>query len=138
MDECDTLGSADETGGLYMTVHAIMKLLAAGEGYTVEYKACVNRISGSTYEGVTTGVTTGVTAGVTTGVTTDPGNITDKENEVLKLLTENPSCSMPQMAGRLSVSRKAIAERIQTLKKKKIIVRVGNNMSGYWKTVDQK
>jgi ATP-dependent DNA helicase RecG len=74
-------------------------------------------------------VTTGVTTKVTTGVTT---NLTDKEKAVLELLIENPYYSFPEMATRLSISRKSVAQRIKSMKEKDVIQREGNNMSGYW------
>jgi ATP-dependent DNA helicase RecG len=74
-------------------------------------------------------VTTGVTTKVTTGVTT---NLTDKEKAVLELLIENPYYSFPEMATRLSISRKSVAQRIKSMKEKDVIQRKGNNMSGYW------
>ena len=59
-------------------------------------------------------------------------NLTNRENDLLNLLREDPAFSISQMAERLSVSRKTIAVWIKSLKSKAILIRVGNNKTGYW------
>ena len=54
-----------------------------------------------------------VTERVTVKVT---DTVTDKEQELLTLLTEDPGYTMPQLAERLSVSRKTVAARLKKLK----------------------
>lgn len=52
--------------------------------------------------------------------------VTDQELEVFELLQEDPGYTYGDMAEKLSVSRKTIAERIKQLKEKSIIERVGS------------
>ena len=71
-----------------------------------------------------------VTERVTVKVT---DKVTDKEQELLTLLTEDPGYTMPQLAERLSVSRKTVAARLKKLKEAGLIERVGSDRKGYWK-----
>ncbi len=59
--------------------------------------------------------------------------VTDKEQELLTLLTEDPGYTMPQLAERLSVSRKTVAARLKKLKEDGLIERIGSDRKGYWK-----
>ena len=59
--------------------------------------------------------------------------VTDKEQELLTLLTEDPGYTMPQLAERLSVSRKTVAARLKKLKDAGLIERIGSDRKGYWK-----
>ncbi|WP_425597270.1 winged helix-turn-helix domain-containing protein [Succinatimonas hippei] len=47
--------------------------------------------------------------------------VTDKEQELLFLLSKDPGYTMPQLAARLKVSRKTVAERQKRLKEKGMI-----------------
>lgn len=59
--------------------------------------------------------------------------VTDKEQELLALLTEDPGYTMPQLAERLGISRKTVASRIKRLKEAHWIERVESDRKGYWK-----
>lgn len=59
--------------------------------------------------------------------------VTDKEQELLTLLAEDPGYTMPQLAERLSVSRKTVAARLKKLKEAGLIERIGSDRKGYWK-----
>ncbi len=71
-----------------------------------------------------------VTERVTVKVT---DKVTDKEQELLTLLTEDPGYTMPQLAERMSVSRKTVAARLKKLKDAGLIERIGSDHKGYWK-----
>ncbi len=71
-----------------------------------------------------------VTERVTVKVT---DKVTDQEQGILTLLTEGPGYTMPQLAERLSVSRKTVAARLKKLKETGLIERVGSDRKGYWK-----
>lgn len=71
-----------------------------------------------------------VTERVTVKVT---DKVTDKEQELLTLLTEDPGYTMPQLAERMSVSRKTVAARLKKLKDAGLIERIGSDRKGYWK-----
>ena len=58
--------------------------------------------------------------------------VTEAEKELLKLLSENPTCTYAYLANKLGVSRKTIATKIKSLRDKEIILRVGSDKKGYW------
>lgn len=58
--------------------------------------------------------------------------VTDKEQKLLSLLSKAPGYTMPQLAARLKVSRKTVAERLKRLKEKLMIERDGSARQGYW------
>ena len=72
----------------------------------------------------------GVTDKVTDKVTV---NLTDREQELLILLAEDPGYTMPQLAEKMQISRKTVAVKIKSLKEKGLIERVGSDRSGYWR-----
>ena len=74
-------------------------------------------------------VTDKVTNGVT-GEVTD--NVTDRERQLLQLLIEDPGYTMPQLAEKMTVSRKTVAGYLKSLKEKSVIERVGTTRSGHW------
>jgi len=62
--------------------------------------------------------------------------VTEKEEKLLALIVEDPGYTMPQLAGKLKVSRKSIAAWIKRLKEENIIERVGSARNGYWRVVE--
>ena len=58
--------------------------------------------------------------------------VTEGEADVLSAITENPSMTQATMAIRLSVSRRTIAARLNSLKDKGIIYREGSDKKGVW------
>jgi len=74
-----------------------------------------------------------VTDKVTNGVT---GEVTDRERQVLQLLIEDPGYTMPQLAEKMTVSRKTVAGYLKSLKEKGVIERVGTTRSGHWEIMD--
>ena len=55
------------------------------------------------------------------------------ENDVLSLLIEQPEYTVTQLAEKLMVSRKTIANKLKILKEKEKIERIGSARKGYWK-----
>ena len=74
-----------------------------------------------------------VTDGVTDRVT---DKVTDAEKKILSQLEVDPGYSYVDLAEKLGVSKKTIAEHIKSLKEKGIIKRIGNNKNGYWEIKD--
>lgn len=70
-----------------------------------------------------------VTDGVTSEVTS---HVTDREQQVLQFLSEDPGYTMPRLAEMMGVSRKTVAEYLKSLKEKGLIERVGTNRNGHW------
>lgn len=62
--------------------------------------------------------------------------VTEKELKVYELLQEDPGYTYADMAEKLSVSRKTIAERVKILKENGIIERVGSATKGYWRILE--
>ena len=59
--------------------------------------------------------------------------VTDREQQVLNLLYEDPGFTATLMAERMGVSRKTIGEYLKSLRNKGIIERVGSDRKGYWR-----
>lgn len=59
--------------------------------------------------------------------------VNEMEKNLLALLIENPKYTVTQLADKLKVSRKTIAGKLQILKEKDLIERIGSSRKGYWK-----
>ena len=59
--------------------------------------------------------------------------VTDNKQALLDLLTEDPGYTMLQLAEKMHVSRKTIAQILSDFKEKRIIERVGSDRKGYWR-----
>ena len=57
--------------------------------------------------------------------------VTDKELELLQLLSEYPNYTMLQLSEKASISRKTIALRLKHLKEQGLIERIGSDRKGY-------
>ena len=53
----------------------------------------------------------------------------------LELIIQNPNITIKELSKALGLSEKTIKIRLTLLKKEGIIVRVGNNRTGYWEVV---
>ena len=62
-------------------------------------------------------------------------NVTDKENIVMKVLREDNSYTINQVATISGFSPRTVARIISSLKAKGLIVRIGNDKHGYWEIV---
>ena len=58
--------------------------------------------------------------------------VTDKELELLQLLSEYPNYTMLQLSEKAGISRKTIALRLKHLKEQGLIERIGSDRKGYW------
>ena len=58
--------------------------------------------------------------------------VTDKELELLQLLSEYPNYTMLQLSEKASISRKTIALRLKHLKEQGLIERIVSDRKGYW------
>ena len=58
--------------------------------------------------------------------------VTDKELELLQLLSEYPNYTMLQLSEKAGVSRKTIALRLKRLKEQGLVERIGSDRKGYW------
>ena len=50
---------------------------------------------------------------------------------------QNPNITVKQLSEALGLSERSVKTRMTLLKKEGIIVRVGNNRTGYWKIVGE-
>ncbi|MCL1896408.1 MAG: putative DNA binding domain-containing protein [Clostridiales bacterium] len=62
-------------------------------------------------------------------------NITNKEWEVLNIISDNSNITVHEIAARLGRSRTAISDRISILKKKGFLKREGADKNGYWEII---
>ena len=58
--------------------------------------------------------------------------VTEKEQEILSLLIEDPAYTYSALTDKLGISRKAVSLRIKSLKEKGIIKRIGSDKRGHW------
>jgi predicted HTH transcriptional regulator len=61
--------------------------------------------------------------------------LSEKQKEVLSMISDDSSISMEEMAKRLDVTRQAISQRLKTLSGKNIIRRVGPDKGGSWEII---
>ena len=66
---------------------------------------------------------------VTDGVT---DKVTDKEMAILAIIKENPAVTLPQLAQKLSLSRKTVAQKVKLLRESGVITRQGSDRKGTW------
>jgi predicted HTH transcriptional regulator len=78
-------------------------------------------------------VTEKATEGVTEKVTE---RVTEKERDVLKCIEHNPTITSTELAALLSLSRKTVSARINSLKEKGLIERIGSDKKGAWRIND--
>ena len=76
---------------------------------------------------------TGTVKGTVNGTVNRTVNFTEKERQILELLSEDPAYTYQDIADRLNIGRKAVFGRIKKLKEKGLLERVGSDKSGYWK-----
>lgn len=60
-------------------------------------------------------------------------NCTEKEKEILLLISEDPAYTYETIAKKLGLSKRAVADRMKGLRAKGIISRIGSDRKGYWK-----
>ena len=66
-----------------------------------------------------------------------PGKTTGKTTEaVLRLLAEDPSLSVPQLAARLKKSELTIHRAIRMLRESGRLVRIGPDKGGHWQVIE--
>lgn len=58
---------------------------------------------------------------------------TEKERQILELLSEDPAYTYQEIENRLNIGGKAVFRRIKKLKEKGALERIGSDKSGYWK-----
>ncbi|GAB2485502.1 hypothetical protein GCM10027164_13700 [Algoriphagus taiwanensis] len=59
--------------------------------------------------------------------------LAESQEQIIKLIAENPKVSKVEMAMKIGISSTAIDKNIAVLKKKGVIERVGSDRSRYWK-----
>lgn len=63
--------------------------------------------------------------------------VTEKEQQLLNLILEDPAYASQEMADKLSTSRKTVSLRLKKLKEKRVIERIGSDTKGHWKIHSQ-
>ena len=58
--------------------------------------------------------------------------LTAKQSVLIDLLKENPACSRKDLAEKLSVNESAVQKRLDTLRNRGLIRRVGPDKGGLW------
>ncbi len=88
--------------------------------------------SNDVVDNVVDNVTKDVTKDVTDNVT---DNVTDREHLILVALNNNNKTTTSQLAEAFNVTKRTIIRDIEKLKQKKIITRIGDEKTGYWKVL---
>ena len=60
--------------------------------------------------------------------------LTEKQKALTILLKQNPNISRKDISNKIGINESAVQKRLNTLKKKGIIHRVGPNKGGHWET----
>ncbi|MDK9693880.1 MAG: Fic family protein [Sulfurimonas sp.] len=60
------------------------------------------------------------------------------EDKILKIIKQNPTITIPQLAKRLQISSRAVEKQLAKLKEEQRLGRVGSNRNGEWKILDGK
>ena len=60
-------------------------------------------------------------------------NMTHSEEEVIKILSENPNSTAESISNELSLSKRTIERIFSTLQEKGILKRIGSRKTGEWK-----
>lgn len=63
----------------------------------------------------------------------DTANIESKEQMLIEKIKENPYANYEELAHNTDLSRRTISRKINELKNKGIIERIGSDKDGYWK-----
>ena len=61
--------------------------------------------------------------------------LADSQKKIVVLINKNPNISKKEMSKQIGISTTAIDKNIATLKKKKIIKRIGEDKTGYWEII---
>ncbi|MCL4386652.1 MAG: winged helix-turn-helix transcriptional regulator, partial [Cyanobacteria bacterium] len=61
--------------------------------------------------------------------------LTDKQVVLINLIKQNPEISRKNIASKLGINGSVVQKRIDVLKKKNLLRRVGPDKGGYWKVL---
>ena len=75
----------------------------------------------------------GTVNGTVNDTVNDTANIESKEQMLIEKIKENPYANYEDLAQNTDLSRRTIARKINELKNKGIIERIGSDKDGYWK-----
>jgi predicted HTH transcriptional regulator len=65
------------------------------------------------------------------------GGMTGTQENIIKVLTDNPQFSYKKMSEILNINISALQKQMEKLKQMGIITRVGANFGGYWKVIQK-
>lgn len=59
-------------------------------------------------------------------------SLSENEKKIFEILRKDPTATYLEIADKLDISRKTVAQRVRMLKDKGLIVRIGSAKKGYW------
>ena len=62
-------------------------------------------------------------------------SLSEKQKKIMSLLRENNRMTLSDLSEALGISRRKIVDHTNKLKEKGVLMRVGNNKSGYWQVI---
>ncbi len=75
-----------------------------------------------------------VTEKVTDKVT---DNLSEKQKKIISLLRKNNKMTLFELSKALGISKRRVIDHTNKLKERGLLMRVGNNKSGYWKVMEE-
>lgn len=60
-------------------------------------------------------------------------NLSETDKDILKLVIENPTMTMQQIADAMGIHRKTVSRHVQEMEEQKLIERVGSRKKGTWR-----
>lgn len=64
-----------------------------------------------------------------------PEKVTENQKKILESISKNRYITAPELATVIGISERKIKENIKKLKQKRLLLRVGPDKGGYWKTI---
>ena len=62
-----------------------------------------------------------------------PLNLSELDKQILKLVIENPTMTMQQIADAVGIHRKTVSRHVQVMEEQKMIERIGSRKKGTWR-----
>ena len=107
-----------------------IELKADGNWFKIIFKRTRENIN-QEQEGNEGGMKGGTESGTKGGM--NKIDISDRQQEVLDIIEENPRITIDEISKIMKINRSAVQKHIEKLKDKNVIKRIGSHKSGYWK-----
>ena len=62
--------------------------------------------------------------------------LTKKQSELVSIMKQNPKISRKEISEKLGINESAVQKRLDVLRKKNVLKRIGPDKGGYWEVKD--